>query len=316
MVRFLAIGLVAGCAASFGLDSTELGADRDRDGVFDLVDNCPDDANADQRNTDGDDFGDACECGDAFEDQDLDGIGDECDQCPLGNDTYDEDGDTVADRCDLCPGRVEDGGDADLDGVGDACDSTVIDERRYFDGFLLEPNYAWHPVRSSPRWTSSGGAMHAPNGAFETAMELYAVRLPPRENAWVVEARILVPATFEPGLYVGLELFDTGFGALRCEIRDAATSPGTWEVVAVERALLNETPTTLTTLVPGTSVRLRMRLINGFNGTELECLVDGEAANHNIGDSNTVNTIRGVRMVAGGAASFEYLDVITRRPLP
>ena len=64
--------------------------DRDNDGIENLKDNCPDDANADQA------------------DADSDGIGDVCDTC---DDRYDKDGDTIADNCDACPddGNNEDG---------------------------------------------------------------------------------------------------------------------------------------------------------------------------------------------------------------
>ena len=58
-------------------------ADRDGDGVPDVVDNCPDVPNRDQTNSDGDAFGDAC------------------DNCPYleNNDQADRDGDGVGDRC-------------------------------------------------------------------------------------------------------------------------------------------------------------------------------------------------------------------------
>ncbi|MBR4984740.1 MAG: amidohydrolase family protein [Proteobacteria bacterium] len=64
--------------------------DRDNDGIANLKDNCPNDANADQA------------------DADSDGIGDVCDTC---DDRYDKDGDTIADNCDACPddGNNEDG---------------------------------------------------------------------------------------------------------------------------------------------------------------------------------------------------------------
>lgn len=64
--------------------------DRDNDGIENLKDNCPDDANADQA------------------DADSDGIGDVCDKC---DDRYDKDSDTIADNCDACPddGNNEDG---------------------------------------------------------------------------------------------------------------------------------------------------------------------------------------------------------------
>ena len=54
------------------------GLDTDGDGVLDGVDNCPDDANADQHDTDGDGHGDACDT-----DDDNDTVLDDVDNCPL-----------------------------------------------------------------------------------------------------------------------------------------------------------------------------------------------------------------------------------------
>lgn len=73
--------------------------DADADGVADAGDNCPNVANADQADADGDDVGDACE----------------------GLDT---DGDGVEDAVDNCPAASNaDQADADEDGVGDVCDA-------------------------------------------------------------------------------------------------------------------------------------------------------------------------------------------------
>lgn len=96
-------------------------------------DNCPDDANRDQLDTDGDTQGDACDT-----DDDDDGVLDESDNCtternPGQNDTDDDgDGDTcdtdddndqVRDASDNCRLQVNpDQADADRDKIGDACD--------------------------------------------------------------------------------------------------------------------------------------------------------------------------------------------------
>ena len=94
-MKLLALACVAGCNAAYGLGATviELDADiddidRDRDGIVNELDNCPDIPNSDQN------------------DIDADGRGDVCDNCPL-QDNHDQ-------------------ADLDHDGVGDACDAHPI----------------------------------------------------------------------------------------------------------------------------------------------------------------------------------------------
>ncbi len=129
--------------------------DRDDDGVNDDADNCPDVANPDQADFDGDGIGDLCDDdadGDgapddvdnclmlANEDQldlDRDGEGDACDddadgdgldaaaEALAGTDPRraDTDGDAIADGDDSCPLRPSRADfDNDMDGYGDACD--------------------------------------------------------------------------------------------------------------------------------------------------------------------------------------------------
>jgi Thrombospondin type 3 repeat len=78
-------------------------ADSDDDGVPDSTDNCPNAANADQTDSDGDGIGDVCDTTDPDPDTDGDGVLDANDNCP-----------TVVNA---------DQEDADNDGLGDACDS-------------------------------------------------------------------------------------------------------------------------------------------------------------------------------------------------
>lgn len=83
-----------------GVPATPPPADTDADGIPDTTDNCPATPNADQKDTDGNGVGDACDI--VVVDTDEDGIADAGDNCPL-----------VAN-----PGQE----DADDDGVGDACE--------------------------------------------------------------------------------------------------------------------------------------------------------------------------------------------------
>jgi len=109
------------------------GNDKDSDGKLDSEDNCPDIANADQANFDGDSAGDACD-----DDDDNDGVSDENDDFPFdsdesvdtdgdgtgNNEDGDDDGDGVSDANDEYP-LISLGGltDTDGDGTPDECDS-------------------------------------------------------------------------------------------------------------------------------------------------------------------------------------------------
>jgi len=98
------------------------GDDGDSDSVKDVVDNCPDIANAAQTDTDGDRTGDACDL-----DDDNDGILDSEDDAPLDAlqpaDRVDSDSDLVVNASDNCPFVANsDQADFDADGLGDVCD--------------------------------------------------------------------------------------------------------------------------------------------------------------------------------------------------
>ena len=101
--------------------------DADGDGVADNTDNCPNVANANQANADGDSLGDACD-----PDDDNDGVADTADQCPgtasgtlvASDGCADPDGDGVSNHAgDNCPDASNpDQANADGDAQGDACD--------------------------------------------------------------------------------------------------------------------------------------------------------------------------------------------------
>lgn len=121
-------------------------SDDDQDGVGAACDNCNNLYNPDQTNTDGDDWGDACDDdddGDGFpdsddhcpliatennRDRDSDGLGDECDPCPDSEHNIDADADGVCDDVDNCLGVANTlQEDEDIDGIGDKCDLCPID---------------------------------------------------------------------------------------------------------------------------------------------------------------------------------------------
>jgi hypothetical protein len=124
--------LLAACNAAFGLDQTisvdAAISDFDRDGVADMMDNCPTVANSDQANADADSFGNAC------------------DSCPnvSAASVHDDDEDGVGDACDACPGVPDFGDDGDTDGVGDICDHnrTGPNKRLVFESFeMIRPEW-------------------------------------------------------------------------------------------------------------------------------------------------------------------------------
>lgn len=100
--------------------------DTDKDGIKDVNDNCPLDFNPDQKDTDGDGIGDAC---DLFNDRDKDGIRDDLDNCPFTSN----------------PDQL----DSDKDGIGDVCDPTPYSNIIYDYTILLDFDGQYV---SSPYW--------------------------------------------------------------------------------------------------------------------------------------------------------------------
>ncbi len=123
---------------------TECRADSDADGVADILDNCPEVANSDQKDADENGQGDACQ---TSGDIDSDGVADLQDNCPEESNADqldadddgigdvcddDRDGDGVTNDADNCPDLSNDRQvDSNMDGIGNACDTdddAVLDD--------------------------------------------------------------------------------------------------------------------------------------------------------------------------------------------
>ena len=96
----------------FSCSKDEVNLDIDNDGIENTIDNCPNTANANQSDIDGDGIGDTC---DDFNDSDNDGVEDFEDNCPNTANPNQE--------------------DTDGDGVGDVCDTTVSNKVPCTNGF-------------------------------------------------------------------------------------------------------------------------------------------------------------------------------------
>src|SRR5262249_10038234 len=102
----------------------------DGDGIPDVLDNCPFVANPDQRDSDGDGIGDACEgAGFAGAGATTQQAATVCQDPPSVN--ADADADGFDNAVDNCPETANDQADTDGDGIGDACD--IVDH----DGDLV-----------------------------------------------------------------------------------------------------------------------------------------------------------------------------------
>lgn len=194
--------------------------DTDGDGLRNLPDNCPLVWNPDQRDSDGDLVGDACDPDlvNTIGDMDGDGIADAQDNCPHHPNPLqaDSDGDAAGDLCDNCPGLYNPGqADRDHDGAGDLCDCEPDDpndatprevawldaERVGGSGVRLD----WRPAEGAKSYSITRSDLDAlapgaygsclTNGVFETTYDDAEIPAPGKGFAYLVQAQ-----SFECGL--------------------------------------------------------------------------------------------------------------------
>lgn len=194
--------------------------DTDGDGLRNLPDNCPLVWNPDQRDSDGDLVGDACDPDlvNTIGDMDGDGIADAQDNCPHHPNPLqaDSDGDAAGDLCDNCPGLYNPGQeDRDHDGAGDLCDCEPDDpndatprevawldaERVGGSGVRLD----WRPADGAESYSITRSDLDAlapgaygsclANGVFETTYDDAEIPAPGKGFAYLVQAQ-----SFECGL--------------------------------------------------------------------------------------------------------------------
>lgn len=292
--RSLVLCALVACNPVFGIEETR-GPDTDNDGLSDRDDNCVLAPNADQRDTDGDSLGDACDPCDGPQtgrDRDGDGFDDACDICPDGA-NHDEDGDGVSDGCDPCPGVPDAGEDADGDGVGDACDAnpTAANTRRFFDGFgPQQPGWAtWF----EPPWIDVGDDLQPTSsisdGTWNFAGDVTGV-------GWWMEVDVVTPSLTsgeEFGLYVRER--PDGSQIMFCY----ASSPGGSEWTANDYM---SAPLTL-----GATTRFRIRYLG--NG-EVECLINGQRYATDPADIEGTSFVPNLS-ARRGVARFRWVDVVS-----
>ena len=149
-----------------GPDAIEAVRDTDTDGFPDLVDNCPDIINVDQKDTDGDGEGDVCDdTSGVSDDVDNDGTPNANDNCPQqwNADQADNDKDGNGDVCDLdddndgspdladCKpfdATIHPNVEEECDGIDNDCDDLIDDE----DGLACDDADAAIPDPTDVNW--------------------------------------------------------------------------------------------------------------------------------------------------------------------
>jgi hypothetical protein len=284
---------------AFGIDTTR-GPDSDQDRVLDGTDNCLLVENANQRDRDGDGFGDVCDpCVDGPQiavDDDGDGVDDGCDPCLAGS-NHDEDGDGTLDGCDVCPADVDDQADSDSDGVGDVCDHApgIVNARVMFDAFA-PPRADWKTGFQD--WANPAGESYMPvppiNGKWLGAWTL-ASKVP--SFAWSMRTHVVLPAPGDRaiGREVGIEAISPtgGLTGRLCGLTWEATG---WTVAPGGQPYVVGDEVTL---------ELRERMAPGVTS---ECFIDGVLASTRTYAGPIPDHIMLLRAAAG--ADYRWADIV------
>lgn len=305
----LALALVPACTRLLDLPSTTGIIDGDGDFVDDSVDNCPDVANPDQADADGDGIGDACASCRTGQDLDRDGIDDGCDACKLGRNDLDEDADGVADACDTCPAVADPtNADADGDGVGDACADPAAPSlrRRYFDGFDEDL-----PVWTSPRhWEVVAGH----RVASDTPLALSpAVKVALASPDWRITARIVTPPGTGKGVRATIDLVAPTF-ATGCGLEYAAGMGG-WHAAIDDQSGRSPADATMGAQAFGNGVPVRVVFHYGLvgNGKALRCEVyadDGSGLHDEVDEPIGATVSRTIALHADATSEVDYVDIL------
>ncbi|MGE5186157.1 MAG: thrombospondin type 3 repeat-containing protein [Acidobacteriota bacterium] len=256
------LACLCGCNAVFGLQQTAPDpGDQDGDGIADIADNCPADANPAQADEDGD------------------GVGDICDTCPLVPNAGD--GQTA---------------DADGDRVPDACDTHALSKGNclvLFDSFndpsSLAANWQVQATDAGSTAVADGGDVVLVPSATSAAITLLA------SEASGVPANALYDVEVDSG--DGVHGTGTALAAVsttssptsmgyRCELLH--TSSGDYSVAAY----IAPSATPPTDPIVGTHIReqelLRLATKNQYGAPRLSCRADFAGA---IGAAQTPSTV-------------------------